>query len=34
VVIADDTHAQETIVNTVYEPDPSKWEADFRRKKA
>jgi hypothetical protein len=34
VVIADDTHAQETIVITVYEPDPSKWEADFRRKKA
>jgi hypothetical protein len=34
VVIAENTQAQEGIVITAYEPDPSKWEADFRRRKA
>lgn len=33
VVAADDTSAQETIIITVYEPDPILWESDFKRKK-
>lgn len=33
VVAADDHAAQETIVITVYEPDPLVWESDFKRKK-
>jgi hypothetical protein len=31
VVAAD--HDDETIIITVYEPDPAIWEADFKRKK-
>lgn len=34
VVAADNHDAQETIIITVYEPDPGLWEPDFRRKKA
>jgi hypothetical protein len=33
VVAADNDDDQETIVITVYEPDPQLWEADFKRKK-
>jgi len=33
VVAADDTRSNETIVITVYEPEPDQWEPDFRRRK-
>lgn len=33
VVVADNPDSQETIVITVYEPDPEQWEPDFRRRK-
>jgi hypothetical protein len=33
VVVADNLDDQETIVITVYEPDPAQWERDFRRKR-
>lgn len=33
VVAADDEAAEETIVITVYEPDPELWEPDFKTKK-
>lgn len=33
VVVADNTRENETIVVTVYEPDPALWTADFRRRK-
>jgi hypothetical protein len=33
VVVADNNSEQEYIVITVYEPDPSEWEADFKRRK-
>jgi hypothetical protein len=33
VVVADDKEQQETIVITVYEPDPDKWELDFKKRK-
>ena len=33
VVVADNAENQETIVITVYEPDPEEWERDFRRRK-
>jgi hypothetical protein len=33
VVVADNDAAHETIIITVYEPDPAIWESDFRRKK-
>ena len=33
VVVADNADHQETIVITVYEPDPEEWEQDFRRRK-
>jgi uncharacterized protein DUF4258 len=33
VVIADDAEAEETIVVTVYEPDPAQWEPGFRRRR-
>ena len=33
VVVAENNEAQETIVITVYEPEPEKWEADFTRRK-
>jgi hypothetical protein len=32
VVVADDPDLQQTIVITVYEPDPSKWDSSFRRR--
>ena len=32
VVAAEDREAGETIVITVYEPDPNQWEAGFRRR--
>jgi hypothetical protein len=35
VVASDDSNTNETIVITVYEPDPAQWEASFsRRRKA
>lgn len=34
IVVADNRQAQETIVITVYEPDPELWDATFRRRKA
>ena len=34
LVVADNTAEQETIVITVYQPDPAQWEPDFRRKRA
>lgn len=33
VVAADNTEAQETIVITVYEPDPQQWDPSFRRRR-
>ncbi len=33
VVIADDTDGDETIVVTVYEPDPALWQSGFRRRR-
>jgi hypothetical protein len=33
VVAAEDTSAGETIIVTVYEPDPARWEDGFRRRK-
>lgn len=33
VVVADNDEAQETIVITVYEPEPDEWESDFKRRK-
>jgi hypothetical protein len=33
VVVADNVDDQETIVITVYEPDPAEWEADFKRRR-
>ena len=32
VVAAQNAVDQETIIVTVYEPDPSKWTPDFRRR--
>lgn len=33
VVAARNEEDDETIVITVYEPDPKKWESDFRRRR-
>ena len=33
VVVAENKEARETIVITVYEPEPDKWEGDFTRRK-
>jgi hypothetical protein len=33
VVVADNVDGDELIVITVYEPDPSQWEADFKRRR-
>ena len=33
VVVADDADDQTSIVITVYEPNLSEWEADFKRRK-
>ena len=33
VVAAENTRAHETIVVTVYEPDPLLWDAGFRRRR-
>ena len=33
VVIADAQALQETIVITVYEPDPERWETDYQTRK-
>jgi hypothetical protein len=33
IVAADNPIAQETIVITVYEPDPNKWDSDLRKRK-
>src|SRR5687767_6905422 len=32
VIVVDETRAEERVV-TVYEPDPSDWTADFRRRR-
>ena len=32
VVVVDEVHREERIV-TVYEPDPERWSADFRRRR-
>ena len=34
VVAADDARAGETMIVTVYEPDPARWEDGFTRRKA
>ena len=34
VVIANNKENNETIVITVYEPDPNQWSADFRSRKS
>jgi hypothetical protein len=34
VVAADNTADNETIIVTVYEPDPERWDAGFERRKA
>jgi hypothetical protein len=33
IVAADNQRAGETIIITVYEPDPQQWDADFKRRK-
>jgi hypothetical protein len=33
-VLADNPGDQETIVITVYEPDPNRWEPGFRRRRS
>jgi hypothetical protein len=33
VVAADNRDDQETIIITTYEPDPHRWESDFKRRK-
>jgi hypothetical protein len=33
VVAADNPEDRETIIMTVYEPEPSQWESDFTRRK-
>jgi hypothetical protein len=33
VVASDDSSTHETIIITVYEPDPAKWEAGFTRRR-
>jgi len=33
VVVADDLAQHETIVITVYEPDPARWEPGFERRR-
>jgi hypothetical protein len=33
VVAADHANAEETFVITVYEPDPARWDAAFRRRR-
>jgi hypothetical protein len=33
VVVADNRDDKENIVITAYEPDPTEWEADFKRRK-
>ena len=33
VVVADNEERRETIVITVYEPDPAQWEPGFRRRR-
>ena len=33
VVVADNAETQETIVITVYEPDPGQWEPGFRQRR-
>lgn len=33
VVVADNLDENEWIVITVYEPDPKRWEADYKRRK-
>lgn len=32
VVIADNTTDNETIIVTIYEPDPAKWDSEFKRR--
>lgn len=32
IVVADNTVANTTIVITVYEPDPARWDATFRKR--
>lgn len=32
IVVADNTSEKETIVITVYEPDPTRWSEGFRRR--
>ena len=34
VVIAENTPMREIIVVTIYEPDPDRWDSDFRRRRA
>jgi uncharacterized protein DUF4258 len=33
VVVADNVDEQENVVITAYEPDPTDWEPDFKRRK-
>ena len=33
VVVADNAETRETIVVTVYEPDPEQWEPGFRQRR-
>jgi hypothetical protein len=33
VLAAEDAASQETVVITVYEPDPGLWERDFKRRR-
>ena len=33
IVVADNLEESEIVVITVYEPDPSKWDREFRRRR-
>lgn len=33
VLVADNTDARETIIITVYEPEPDRWEPGFKRRR-
>ena len=34
VVVADNERDRESIIVTVYEPDPDRWEAEFERRRS
>jgi len=34
VIAADSAEAQETVIITVYEPDPARWDPSFRQRRS